>query len=114
MSFPESGGLAGHLNNRNNHFFQADSAMLKGIAVIIYIVIVIIRIAQKAVFFRKNKGGIDGGDRQSDFAWIPEGKHFFWLIMQIASVLVTKIGCGLLISDNLARSFDANASVIGC
>ena len=53
----------GHTYYRNDHFFQAYAAMLKCIAVIVYKMIVIIRVAKKQVAFGKNKTGINITDR---------------------------------------------------
>ena len=48
--------FACHLYHRHNHLFHTYPPMLKSIAVIIYIVIVIIGIAEKPIFPGKNEG----------------------------------------------------------
>lgn len=44
-----------HFDHRHYHFFQAHTAMLKCILIIINIVIVIIRVAKKAILLGKNE-----------------------------------------------------------
>ena len=44
-----------HFNDRNNHLFHTHSAMLETIAIIICEIIIIVRIAKKAIPFGKNK-----------------------------------------------------------
>ena len=75
--------------------------MLKGIAVVIHVVIVVIRIAKKDVFFCEDIRRIYRGYGQSGFLRIPKGEYFFSVVVQIPSVFVSKIGCRLLVSDHL-------------
>ena len=62
--------LIRHSYYRNNHFFQTYAAMLKGIAVVIYKMIVIIRVAKKNIAFGKNKRRVHIWHRQCCFPWI--------------------------------------------
>ena len=47
--------LAGHTDHGNDHFFQADAAMLESIPVVIDIIIVVVGVAKEPVTFGKNK-----------------------------------------------------------
>jgi hypothetical protein len=46
--------FACHFYEGNDHFFHTHTAMLKGIAVVVYIVIIIVRITQVIVLSCKN------------------------------------------------------------
>jgi hypothetical protein len=45
QTFSKPISLAYHLHNGNDHFLQADAAVLKGVLVIIHVVVVVVRIA---------------------------------------------------------------------
>ena len=48
--------LTYHFNNRHNHLFQTDTPMLKGISVVIHVMIVIVGVTEKPIFFCENIG----------------------------------------------------------
>ena len=52
--------LSGHPDHGDDHFFEADAAMLKSIPIIIHIIIVVIGIAEKAVTAGEDKRRVDG------------------------------------------------------
>jgi hypothetical protein len=54
------GSFAYHLDHRYNHFFQADAAVLEGVAVIIHIMVVVVGIAEENILAAKNIGRVDG------------------------------------------------------
>ena len=84
----KSGVLAGHADNRNDHFFHADAAVLKGIAVIVDIIVVIIRIAEETVTPGENKGRVDGRYRQAGLFRITKGQHLLSLVIEITAMLL--------------------------
>src|SRR5690348_11621973 len=59
------GILTAHPDHRNDHFFQADAAMLKGVPVIIHVIVVIVGVTEEPIAAGKNKGRVDRGDGQT-------------------------------------------------
>ena len=53
--------LAHHLYYGNDHFLKADPAVLEGVPVIIYIVVVVVGITEKNILAPENIGGVNGG-----------------------------------------------------
>ncbi len=87
--------------------------MLESIAIIIHVIIVIVRIAEKAVAFGENERRIDRGHGKACFFRIAEGQYFLGFIVEIAAVFVPQVGGGLLVAYDLIGRFYADAAVIG-
>ena len=109
----KSGVLTGHPDDGDDHFFHADTAVLESITVIIDVIVIVIGVAKEAIALCKNKGRVDGGDGKSRFFRVPEGQHFFGLIVKIAAMLIPQVGSGLFVTDHLKGAFYANAAMIG-
>jgi len=85
--------------------------MLKCIAIVVYIMIVIIRITQKAIFFSKYERRVHIRHWQARFSWVSKGKHIFTFIVQISAVFIAQVGSSLFVAYHLMRRFHPYGSV---
>lgn len=101
-----------HPYYRNDHFLQAYTAVLEGIAVIIGKVIIVIGITQVQVAFGKDERRIYIRNRQPGFSRVTECQYVLCVIVQVAAMLVAQVSRGLLISDHFHRRIYPHTSMV--
>ena len=74
--------------HRDDHFFQGYATMLEGIAVVVYEVVIVIRIAEVAISAGEYIGRIDVGFGQAGFFRIPEGQYFFRIVVEVTAMFI--------------------------
>jgi hypothetical protein len=70
-----------HGNQRNEHFFHADTPMLERIFVVRYVIIVVVGIGKEAVSCGENVAGADVWRGQLGFVRLFDGKNLFSVIV---------------------------------
>ncbi len=110
-SFPD-GLSALQPDDRADHFFQRNSAVLEGVIVVVVVVIIVIRIEEKLVFLCENIGRADIRPRQFDLSRVSERQHILFLILQIPAYFISKIACCFTVTDDARRGADSDGAVV--
>ncbi len=88
---------------RDEHLLHADSSMLEGILVILYVVIIIVGIGKEIIACGKDVGGAQVGTGQSGFVRVTYLKHFLLVVGKALAQLVAQVGVCVLVSHHLDR-----------
>jgi hypothetical protein len=97
----------------NQHLFHGNASMLKGVAVKIYKMIVIIGVNQVVVVQAKNIGSGHMCTGKAYALGLQDFKNLFGIIIQVPSLFVTQVHRGLPVSDYLYRIVNPHCPMIG-
>ena len=103
-----------HLNDRNNHFFEADAAVLEGVAVIVDVVVIVVGVAQEAIIFGEDEGGVHIRYGQACLAGVAESQYIFRVKVEVAAMLVAQVGGGLFVADHFMRRVHPYTAMVCC
>src|SRR5690606_20245061 len=98
---------------RDNHFFQRDSSVLESFVKIIDEVIVVIGINEIDIFFGKNETGTDVQFGQHRIVWILYVKNVLADVIEVLSLLITKVRIRIAIADDFAGAFYTDRTMVG-
>src|SRR5690242_9996389 len=86
--------------------------MLKRVAVIINVMIVIIRVAEKNILLCKNKSRTHVGSWQTGKKRVAESQYILCFVLQITTVFITQVSSGLPIADTFARCSHLHGAMV--
>ena len=78
-------------NIRNDHFFERNSAVLKGIPVIRNIMVVIVRVSEKHILFGKYEGGAYMLPGQEGICRIAHFENIFLNVVEAFALFVAQV-----------------------
>ena len=88
--------------------------MLKRVFVKINVVIIVVRVRKKLVFYSEYIGGADIIPGQEQTLRLTHGHHFVSLETQVLPLLIAEITIHALIPYNFKRPLHANGAVVSC
>lgn len=103
----------GECDDWDEHFFHGDASVLEGAVVILNVIVVVVGICEEVTFPGENICGGDVGGGQSVAVRTFYLVYLFGIVVQVFANLVTEIGVGVLVTDDLDGVFDTDCAVVG-
>ena len=87
--------------------------MLKRVSVIIIVVIIVVGVEEKFVFFGKDKSRTDIGGWQSGFFRVAHVEYVFAVVLEVSANFVAEIGGCFAVADDFGGLAYPNGAVVG-
>ena len=87
--------------------------MLEGVLVVLYVVVVVVGICKEVITCDKMICGRDVRRWQMGFPWVCDDKGVFGTAVEILAKLISQIGVGISVADNLYGFVASYGTVVG-